>query len=215
MPGTANLTWGTLYGSEVRFIDCIHQFKVDHMKDPLKEHNSNNFDGGFKTVLVGKDLARDGKMTSVLVNVPLDTTMSFKLSAGATQDDKMVWFEGPIANFRSTKELGCGGYDIVRGFGLSEEGMPSFQQIDETGSQFVSLDELVTMSMDEDGEKVFVDWSELNVTNQECLNGFVVQYNWMCETCDPNFGGGTVVVPPNETKLELQLEEGRFQVSDR
>ncbi len=201
------MTWG---GLGTRLMNCVQQFKIDYMQDPLGEFE-NEFDGGHNTVFVEKGLdAEEDSLTSVTINVPLDTIMSFRLSAGITQNDEVVWIEGPIATFKSTKGNGCGDRDGHRRDGPEsrDEWRPSFE---ERGSE-----DGISFSMDKNtSETVVVDWSKLDIINEDCLNGFAIEYRVMCRECDYRYipREDTILVPRNQTKFDIPLLGANFIVS--
>ncbi len=185
----------------------MKQLKIDYMKDPLREVFKGGFYGQYKTVFVEKNLAQEESLASVLVNVPLDTFMNFRISVGVAKDDQAVWIEGPTEKFKSNTEKGCGSR-VALGYGVSKmdtSWLPNFEGED--------LDGGLEITMDEDGETVVVDWSRLNITNRNCLNGFVVDCQWMCETCDYMFGISHTMVPSDENRLLLRVEESNFRVN--
>ncbi len=192
-----------------KVIKCIQEFRVDYAKDPLEELDGGLREG-YQTVFVGKELAEAGSLTSVSVSVPMDRIMNFQLSAGLTQGDNMVWFEGPIESFKTTEGgNGCGKKALMSG-PTSEQvylkWIPYFE------GEESELEAGVVISLDEEGKNVRIDWSSLKVTNRGCLNGFVVDYHFSCETCDREYGAGAIQVPSNQTSLELLVEEKHFQV---
>ncbi len=203
------MTWGGLQGS---WINCFQQFKIDYMEDPLKDLD-NEFDGGYNTVFADKDLVKEGSLASVTINVPLDTIMNFRLSAGIVQDhddDNVIWIEGPMVAFKSTESNGCGDHDRSHRHGPGRLGrwMPSFEGED--------LEEKVSFSMDRiKNETVVVDWSNLNITNKDCLNGFAIEYRLMCRKCDYDYmpKRTKILVPQNQTKFDIPVWETNFIVS--
>ncbi len=210
-PGLVNATWGGMIEDD---LNCIHNFKVDYMKDPLGQFE-NDFSGAHKTIFVEKGPVEAGNLASVIIKVPLDTFMSFRLSASLKgQDGETVWMEGSVRNFKSNSANGCGSRDTSDqlgpgGPGTSTRWKPGFEDND--------VEELLTFSLDEETEVVTVNWSKFNVTNKECLNGFVVQYLPMCDTCEEHHVGDdydySALVGPETFQSEFSVDMSKFKVS--
>ncbi len=155
-----NVTWGEFEKSE-----CVEFFKVEYAEvDDDSSGAEEAFRRGYQALEVNGDNVFEGGAGIVAFQeVPRDKMLVFRLAAGASYGDGSVWFHSPqVAYFESTDEGGCG-----------QDRMPAFKG---------SLQE--DLVFNKNTSTIEMDWSGMEVANDDCLSGFLLKYRMTCESCD-------------------------------